>query len=130
MSLHQVARFGEYRIDRGAIFGVEREAEHAGIVGDVLRDAEPRADDDAGDRGTVQDVANADIGDADAVLVGDRFQRRRAVPGTVPIRPRHRSCCLYFCSEAVLSSPRPWLGTTEIFFRQQSAEHGAIGEQA
>src|SRR6266851_2294628 len=69
--LHQVAGFRDNGLDHRPIVGVERKAEHPGILGDVLRYAEPGADNHACDRRPVQDVANADIGDTDAMFVGD-----------------------------------------------------------
>jgi hypothetical protein len=43
----------------------------------VLRNTEPRADDYASHRRTIQYVTNAHIGDAYPVFVGDLLQRRK-----------------------------------------------------
>src|SRR6202030_306849 len=59
--LCQVARFREDSLDNGKIAGVKREAKNTGVFSDVLRYAEPRADDDAGHRRTVQNITDTDI---------------------------------------------------------------------
>ena len=71
-----------------AIFRIEREAEHARIVGDMLRDPEPRAHDYSGDSGTIQDVPNADVGNGRLMLVCDRFQRAEQFLEQCPSSPR------------------------------------------
>ena len=75
--LCQVARFREDRLDHGKIAGVEREAKDTTILGDMLRCAEPRADDDASHRRTVQNVADTDIGDTHPMFVGRLSQDRK-----------------------------------------------------
>ena len=96
--LQQIARFKENRLDHCLILGVEHKVEHPGIVGEVLGDAEPRADDDAGDRRAGEDVADADIGNARVVPVGDFGSAPRAILNRV--QPPHVSIMfMYFRSE-------------------------------
>src|SRR5262252_6886928 len=44
---HKISRLGENRLDRHKIGGLEFQAKHPAIVSDMLRYAEPRADDHA-----------------------------------------------------------------------------------
>ena len=108
--------------------GVEREIEDAGVVGDVLRHPEPRADDDRRHRRLVEDIAHADIGDADAMLVGDRLERRQQFLEQCPAAPGVDHV-LVFLQRRGAEFGALRLGTAQIFFRQQSAEHGAVGQQ-
>ena len=62
-------------VDARTILLVEREGEQAQIVGPVLALAQPRADDDGGDRRLLQDPAGRDIGDRDAVAARHLGQR-------------------------------------------------------
>ena len=67
----------ERGVDARAVLLVEGEGEQAQIVGPVLALAQPRADDDGGDRRLLQDPAARDVGDRDAVAVrhlGERSQ--------------------------------------------------------
>src|SRR6185503_8742774 len=48
--------------DRAPVVVVEPEGKDARVIGDVLRFAEARADDDAGYRGLVEDGAAGDVG--------------------------------------------------------------------
>src|SRR6202022_2639755 len=102
------------RLDHRQILGVERKAEDAGIVGDVLGDAEPRADDDAGDRRAVEDVADADIGDAHPVPIGDLLQHDEQFLEQGPA-PQVSIIFLYLRSEAVSSSARCGSGRPRYF---------------
>ena len=63
---------------------VEREAEDPGIIGDVLGNTEPRADNHTGDRRPIQYVADADIVDTHTVYVGDQLQYREQQLKQVP----------------------------------------------
>ena len=74
--LCQVARFREDGFDDGKIARVKRETKDTSILADMLRYPEPRADNDAGHRRAVQNVADTDIGDAHAMFVGGLFQDR------------------------------------------------------
>ena len=67
--------------------GIERKAKDAGIVGDVLSRSETRADDDRRHRGLVEDIAHAEIGDADAIFVGDRLEHRQQFLEQGPAAP-------------------------------------------
>src|ERR1700756_4904329 len=71
---HQIARFRENRLYHGNIAGIERAVEDAGIVRDVIRHAEPCADNHARDCGTIKNIADADIGDTYAMFAGDLLE--------------------------------------------------------
>ncbi len=75
------------RLERNDILGVEGEIENPSVVGSVLGDAEPRADYHACHRRPIEHIAGADIGDADAVLPGDLFQRREQFLEQAPAAP-------------------------------------------
>src|ERR1700722_5232788 len=108
--LCQVARFREDRLDHGKIAGVEREAKDANILGDMLRYAEPRPDDDAGHRRAIQNVADADIGDAHPMFVGSLFQHPEQFLEQRPSAPRVDHVLVLLQRGGAELGP-PWLGT-------------------
>ena len=93
-------RRGERRVDQRAVLVVEGEGEDAEIVGAVLALAEPRADDDGGDRRLLEHPARRDIGDRDAMLAAQPAETAsRMLLKHVPAADLHRrSACISSCS--------------------------------
>src|SRR5580693_7645434 len=126
--LCQIARFPEDRLDHRKIAGVEREAKDPSILRNMLRYAEPRPDDDAGDRRTIQNVADADIGDAHPMFVRSSRQHPEQFLEQGPPAPCVDHVLVLLQRGGAEFGP-PWLGAAQIFLREQTAEEGAIGEK-
>jgi len=72
--IREVPRPREDGLDIGTIGRIKSQFEHARIVGDMLGDAEANANDHASYRRTVENITDADIANANLVLVRDLFQ--------------------------------------------------------
>ena len=78
--------------------------------------------------GTIENVANAHVGNTRLMLLCNRFQRAEQFLEQRPSSPRinHVAVLLQRRGIEIAAMRRR---TPEVFFRQQPAEHGAIGEQ-
>src|SRR6202022_4721880 len=97
-------------------------------VGDVLRYPEPRADDRAGDRRPVEDVADADIGDANAMLISDLLQNGEQLLEQCPPTPGVDHVFVFLQRGRIeLASRR--LRMAEVSLGEHPAGGGAVGEE-
>ena len=124
----EVARLGQHGLDGLQVLRVQGDFEHPGVVGNVLRHPQAGADDDTGDGRAVQDVPDGNVGDADAVFVGDGAEGGQQLLEQAPPAPGVDHL-LVLAQTGRVQLCACGLGPAEVAVGQEPAADSAVGQQ-